>query len=168
MASVLIGALTHVLWDSFTHGSGYMVRTLPELRAPIDLIGRTPHVYALLFHASTVVGLGALAISGLRWYRNAPVGDLPPRGALPRWLRAGVVLAIAVPCLAAVLYALWPQLDVAAGELPGLRAIRRAVVTSGTVFLVTVTLAAFAWRVMWTARPGSEGAEQRRQHGSGG
>jgi hypothetical protein len=168
MASVLVGALTHVLWDSFTHGSGYMVRTFPLLRARVELIdGLTPHVYALLFHASTVGGLGALAFGGLRWYRNAAVGDLPLRRPLPRWFRGGVFLAIAVPCLAAVLYALWPHVDVAAGEFPGLRAIRRAVLTSGTVFLVTVTLAALAWRVMWMARTGSEGPEQRR-HGSEG
>ncbi len=151
--SVVVGAVTHLVWDSFTHGSGFVVRALPLLRARIELFdGRTPQVHTLLFHASTAAGLGALAWWGFRWYRSAPVGEPPLRRSLPRWLKGAVLLAIAVPSLAAVLYVLWPQLDVGAGEYPGLRAIRRAVLTSGTVFLVAVMLTALAWRVAWSAR----------------
>lgn len=150
--SVAVGAATHVLWDSFTHGSGFMVRNLPALRARVELVdGLAPHVYSLLFYASTVAGLFALALVGLCWYRSTPAGDKPIRRPLPRWLKGAFVLGIAVPSLAAVLYVLWPQVDLGAGELPGLGTIRRAVVASGTVFLVTTTLAALAWRLMWPA-----------------
>ncbi len=159
VVSVAVGAATHVVWDSFTHGSGFMVRNLPALRARVGLIdGLAPHVYSLLFYASTVAGLGALALAGLWWYRSTPAGDMPIRRPLPRWLKAAFVLAIAVPSLAAVLYVLWPQLDLPAGELPGLGTIRRAVVRSGTVFLVTIVLAAFAWRLMWPAEARKRGS----------
>ncbi len=149
VVSLAVGAGTHVLWDSFTHESGFMVRHLPALRARVELVdGLSPHVSSLLFYASTVAGLGALALAGLRWYRSTPARELPLRRPLPRWLKGAFVFGIAVPSLSAVFYVLRPQLDVGAGELPGLGTIRRAVVASGTVFLVTLTLAAFAWRLM--------------------
>jgi hypothetical protein len=33
--SVLIGAVSHVAWDSFTHGTGYLVSKWPALRMPV-------------------------------------------------------------------------------------------------------------------------------------
>jgi hypothetical protein len=60
--SVLIGAITHVAWDSFTHGTGYFVSIWPWLRAPILVLGtRTLPLYEVLQHASTALGVGSLS-----------------------------------------------------------------------------------------------------------
>ena len=60
--SAVIGAASHILWDSFTHGGGYFVRTLPFYRISVYYDGaRYPMFYALQ-HISTAVGLLVLLI----------------------------------------------------------------------------------------------------------
>ena len=58
-AALLIGALTHIVWDSFTHGIGFAVQTFPQLKT--TLLGWPAYKY--LQHGSTVVGLFLLLVS---------------------------------------------------------------------------------------------------------
>ena len=51
--SALFGMLTHVVWDSFTHLNGFMVRNLSILNYTVQNIP----IYKLLQHGSTLVGL---------------------------------------------------------------------------------------------------------------
>lgn len=56
--SILIGAITHVFWDAFTHATGTAVLQIEVLRAELFRIGEQPqHIYNLLQHLSTLVGL---------------------------------------------------------------------------------------------------------------
>ncbi|WDF79786.1 DUF4184 family protein [Mucilaginibacter sp. AW1-7] len=56
--SVIAGAASHILWDSFTHSSGYFVRLFPFLSAVVVQLGRQPiYCYSLLQHGSTLAGL---------------------------------------------------------------------------------------------------------------
>ncbi len=70
--SVLLGIFSHLLWDSFTHGHGWVVRELPLLRVVVlqQFSGGRP-VYVLLQHASTLLGMGILAIAYRRWSEKA-------------------------------------------------------------------------------------------------
>lgn len=54
--AVVFGALTHILWDGFTHEDGLAVRMLPVLdeRGP-NLVGPQWHLYRWLQHGSSVV-----------------------------------------------------------------------------------------------------------------
>jgi len=61
--SLALGLLTHVVWDSFTHGDGWVVQNLDALRA--DVVGSLTWG-RLLQHLSTVVGLTALAVVAWR------------------------------------------------------------------------------------------------------
>jgi hypothetical protein len=54
--SVMIGAATHIFWDSFTHHHGYFVRQIPSLNDYIILFGFQFPVFNLLQHVSTLVG----------------------------------------------------------------------------------------------------------------
>lgn len=92
VVSAVLGALTHVLWDSFTHGDGYFVRQFPgffgaEVTAAWD-------VNRILQYLSTVGGCLVLTIWLYRWYRRA---DLSPgeHTSAPAWVRY-VVYAAAV------------------------------------------------------------------------
>lgn len=58
--SVLIGAASHLFWDSFTHDHGYFVQTIPALTNTVDFLGRQIPVLKILQHSSTL--LGGLAI----------------------------------------------------------------------------------------------------------
>jgi hypothetical protein len=54
--SILIGAASHILWDSFTHENGYFVQTSPGLINTVDLFGRQIPIFKILQHSSTIIG----------------------------------------------------------------------------------------------------------------
>ena len=101
LLALIIGASTHIVWDAFTHGSGWVVQQLPLLQLPLlQIAGRTLHVFNLLQHGSTVVGLSALAwVFGAGCQRHGSAGCGPTRAMAgagrcgvgswcwPAWLR---------------------------------------------------------------------------------
>lgn len=54
--SILIGAGSHILWDSFTHEHGYFVQTIPTLTNTIELFNRQAPILKILQHSSTIIG----------------------------------------------------------------------------------------------------------------
>jgi hypothetical protein len=54
--SVLVGAFTHVLWDSFTHGNAYFVNAIPALQYAFTIMGYELPVYKMLQHGSSFAG----------------------------------------------------------------------------------------------------------------
>lgn len=54
--SILLGAASHILWDSFTHDHGYFVQTIPALSTKVDLFSRTIPTLKIVQHGSTFVG----------------------------------------------------------------------------------------------------------------
>ncbi|QVI18865.1 DUF4184 family protein [Nocardia tengchongensis] len=104
--SILIGAVTHIFWDGFTHdpagGHGWGVASFPVLLQP-GLLGR-PWWY-LLQQTSTFVG-AALAVGlfyyiGRRGLLRAWHGEPPVTRREPKrfWLAAGLVAAICLSLL---------------------------------------------------------------------
>lgn len=76
---ILIGALTHVAWDSFTHGETTVSQLFPVLdEALFQFRGRTVRLFALLQYLSSVAGLLALAYWGYN-LRHAPPRTRPSR-----------------------------------------------------------------------------------------
>lgn len=63
--SVLIGAFSHILWDSFTHQSGFFVNKL-DLKTNLNIFNRNIPVYKLLQHLSSLIGGGVIIYSVLR------------------------------------------------------------------------------------------------------
>jgi hypothetical protein len=54
--SILIGAASHIFWDSFTHDHGYFAQAIPALKNTVDLFGRQIPNFKILQHLSTFVG----------------------------------------------------------------------------------------------------------------
>lgn len=54
--SILIGAISHILWDSFTHDHGYFVQAIPTLQNSVDFLGRQIPMLKILQHSSTLLG----------------------------------------------------------------------------------------------------------------
>lgn len=96
--SLVLGVLTHALWDSFTHSDGWMVQNLAVLRA--DAVGALTWA-RLLQHLSTAVGLVVLVVVAWR-HRGAwlVTSDAVRRVRLLRV--TGVVLAAVVVGMVAV------------------------------------------------------------------
>ena len=56
IVSIIIGALSHIFWDSFTHDSGFFVQTIPSLKSKINVLGIQLPVFKILQHGSTIIG----------------------------------------------------------------------------------------------------------------
>jgi hypothetical protein len=56
IVSIIIGALSHIFWDSFTHDSGFFVKTIPYLKTSIDFLGIQLPIFKILQHGSTIIG----------------------------------------------------------------------------------------------------------------
>lgn len=61
--SILIGAASHILWDSFTHDQGYFVQTIPTLKNSVDFLGGQIPILKILQHSSTIIGGLVIAIA---------------------------------------------------------------------------------------------------------
>lgn len=71
IVSLIIGAWTHILWDSFTHVNRWFVNHIDWLNAHVfTLRGHVFHGYALLQYASSAVGVSALLWTYWRWLRR--------------------------------------------------------------------------------------------------
>ncbi|MFT3735185.1 MAG: DUF4184 family protein [Rhodocyclaceae bacterium] len=73
-AGLLLGALTHIIWDAFTHAGNFGVQALPLLQTRVLTLGGEPlFAYELLQHFSSALGLIALAMYACRWFtRSTP------------------------------------------------------------------------------------------------
>ena len=79
--SILIGAWTHLAWDSFTHADGWLVGRIPALSAPVSIFSYTGELCHLLQYVSSVFGLVVLAIWFTLLPRPAPVPGNSERSA---------------------------------------------------------------------------------------
>jgi hypothetical protein len=61
--SVLIGAISHIFWDSFTHEHGYFVQMISILTNSIEFLGQQVHVFKILQHLSSLLGGFAITIA---------------------------------------------------------------------------------------------------------
>lgn len=96
-AAAFAGALTHVVWDAFTHASGQAVRAFPLLRTEAVAIGgRTFYLYNVLQHLSTALGLLVLVLAYRRWLRTVPAAAAQES----RWTRYWLLGASALASLA--------------------------------------------------------------------
>jgi len=82
--AVLLGAVSHDVWDSFTHESRGGIRWITGLDAPVTMArtGSLPW-YAILQYASSVIGLVVIVAIIWRWVmgqpsaaRHMPVGEV--------------------------------------------------------------------------------------------
>lgn len=55
--SALLGMLTNVIWDSFTHADGMMVSLLPVLSLKFFAFGYSVAIYKLLQHGGSLIGI---------------------------------------------------------------------------------------------------------------
>jgi hypothetical protein len=98
LLSLLIGAATHVAWDSVTHKTGWLVAAWPALREPLfPLLGRMVRAQHLLWYISSFGGGVAVYWAFDRSARqHLGLAPLPrQRLALNALLAAALVLPIA-------------------------------------------------------------------------
>ena len=101
-SGVFIGAVTHLVWDAFTHEGARGVRMIPALDDPaVDIVGHHIIGTRLLQDVSSLMGLGLvllLVVYGLRPARRGVARPVRRLGAVERyaWILAYVVMTAAV------------------------------------------------------------------------
>ena len=76
--SLILGTLTHLAWDSFTHPGAPGVEAIPFLRMEVFTVDTyRGYVYKLLQYFSSGFGLVILGIYSFLWLRNTPPGPAP-------------------------------------------------------------------------------------------
>jgi Domain of unknown function (DUF4184) len=100
--AILVGTWTHLLWDSFTHDNGWMVRRVAALSAPITLGAYTGSVCHVLQYLCSIAGLAILAI----WFRRLPTPTIEPPviGSLSTSGRTVILVLVCVAAVAAGAY----------------------------------------------------------------
>jgi hypothetical protein len=92
--AVLLGAFTHIIWDSFTHPGTAMTNAIPVLReVAVRFDGWHLRWFAVLQLLSSVLGLAVLGI----WAWKQPPGRFPrpaPHAPVSNQLRLRAILAI--------------------------------------------------------------------------
>src|SRR5690606_22702418 len=66
LLSILLGASSHILWDSFTHDSGYFVQLIPALQGSWKILDTQIPILKFLQHTSTILGGIVILISIIR------------------------------------------------------------------------------------------------------
>jgi hypothetical protein len=88
--SILTGAFTHILWDSFTHAEGWMVQRFTILKSPIITIGSHGlPTFEFLQYCSTLVGGALLIYWYAKWYKSTS----------PRPVQAGLAISTSTKLL---------------------------------------------------------------------
>lgn len=101
LGSISLGILSHVVWDSFTHAFTWPWRQFVWLRSfvHVPFVHHRLQMFVALQYSSTIVGMLALAIWVVLWYRrSAPAARVTPKS--PPKSRFG--LAVAMFVLAAI------------------------------------------------------------------
>ncbi|MBV8036096.1 DUF4184 family protein [Roseateles sp.] len=139
--SILIGAASHVFWDSFTHSGRWGIEWLHALNRPaFAAVERQVHVAGLLQHLSSVVGVAALVAVYRRALRARRRVEPPPRDALRiRVLQAGLAGALFVGVLSA--WAFTPATEPAYAS----HLLVHAVVVSTSCFTTLFLVGSWAW-----------------------
>jgi hypothetical protein len=149
VVSVLVGASTHLVWDSFTHASGAAVGALSVLQARIPVAGfYHPHLYKVLQHASSLLGVAVLAFMAVRWYVRTPIGPADDSRVVPLRLKALMLATLLFPSAAVALGTIAMRVGAEGGTSRVLRqSLGHAAVAAGTVLLMSFILTALVWRI---------------------
>lgn len=142
--SILLGAATHVAWDSFTHATGLPVRHSDVLRSDLlQAVGMAAPAYALLQHASTLFGIVVLAIVYRAWLRGLgpALATASRAGDAARWRLLGAFAMAGAGILAACI-----SLGLRAGHPDVADLVVSGVLFTTDVLVVAWLAAALAFR----------------------
>jgi hypothetical protein len=106
--AVLLGALTHVVWDGLTHEGARGVRIFPVLgEEGSELGGSTWLLYRWLQNGSTVLGAAVVCIALWLWVGHAKRPNPPPERRLAarerhRWMALYILIPVLLLVLAPI------------------------------------------------------------------
>jgi hypothetical protein len=138
-AAILVGAVTHLVWDGFTHEGARGVRMIPALdEFVVSFAGRHLAGPRFLQDLSSLVGLAVVLWALVRALRRRSAGGTQPRALSARqrhaWIAAYVLTAVAFGAADILLvpssepYGLGTSLSVSHAAIASLRGLAVAMV----------------------------------------
>jgi len=131
--SALFGMITHVVWDSFTHLNGFMVRKLSILTYTAQVLDFNIPIFKLLQHGSTIVGI-LIIISYM--YIRARKNRFNDKGLIKpkqKWMYWSLIALVAL-----LLFSLWYFIDQVSIGSYGIIVVR--IIDCGFISLLIVSL----------------------------
>ncbi len=111
--SVLVGALSHFLWDSFTHAGGEIARMVPFLTGFTTIMGVPVMNAAIAQQISTAVGMAALILgvwkAGLLPQAGPPLAPRPAKDKLAFWVVFGASATFFAALVVAAVEFFYPE-----------------------------------------------------------
>lgn len=139
IASILIGAATHIIFDAFTHENA-LTSAITWFSTPLmTLDGHPVMPFRIVQHAGTVIGLMLIAWWIFRWYRETPPTTKLIWQPSPRIWWCALLAIIMIPAIAGLIvtYQNMPSSDVLFGLHSLQHGIKFGIVGGGTVFIIT-------------------------------
>ncbi|MGF6906375.1 DUF4184 family protein [Fusobacterium sp. PH5-44] len=91
--SLVLGTLTHLFWDSFTHLNGYFVKIFPVLKSFVYISGKKVYYFKILQHTSTILGALVIFIFIIKLPKN---NNVSKHISLPYWILFLIFLVIVI------------------------------------------------------------------------
>lgn len=92
LPAIYLGILTHLLWDSFTHGNGWAVKHIAFLSRTVVIGSYSGEVCHVLQYLSSVIGLLIVAL----WYLRLPTPQTAHGAEAARRAHAGPGLLLVI------------------------------------------------------------------------
>jgi len=98
--SALVGIMTHILWDSFTHPHTWPYNHWLFLRQAVQLpFGISLPGYKILQHTSTIIGTTILTVWFVLWYRATEPVIQPQVSPIPRQRKLAIIAVVLILAL---------------------------------------------------------------------
>ena len=145
VSAILVGVVTHLLWDSFTHPDGWVVQALPAFQRQLGPFT----MYRWAQYGSSAVGLVILLLWLVLWVRRTPaVQGEHSAWKLGLWTRRASWFAVIVPGMV-VGIVIWVH-----GLTRGLDPFDRVVVfRAASLSIACAGLVAVVLSLLWYALP---------------
>ncbi len=102
--AIAIGALTHIVWDAFSHQGKWGTQLIPALNHTVLAIAGQPIPgYKLVQYGSTAIGLPLLLACLLVWFRTTPLRTTPPSPLTPTTRTAIIAGSAIAPTIAGLI-----------------------------------------------------------------
>lgn len=152
LISLILGAITHVIWDYFTHETG-IPQIIPLMNIPLMTIDSYEIMpYRVLQHLSSLIGLALLIFIILRWFKKTQSNNHKINyWQAPKWLKLFAMISLfLIPTIVAVIYAFkhLPESDVLYGMYSAQLFLKYAIVVGTGIFLLASFLIGILYQLV--------------------
>lgn len=145
--SILLGAFTHILWDSFTHPQGWMVKQFIILKSPVFTIGsHLIQIHEILQHGSTLIGGILLFYWYIDWYKHAEPVAVPINLIIT--VPAKIIIFVVMVFMALMIAIISALVSVPMLQTPLIQfylCIQKIFIIGGTSFTSELVVFSFFW-----------------------